>query len=94
MLNPGSNAVAGESPSGRAAPGGAAIEDVPTVVDPLEDPDPGGLAGDPGPDQERLAAERKAVVDRAEAEWQAAEEAAPPGGPVPAEEVVEQYVEE
>jgi hypothetical protein len=60
----------------------------------MEDPDPGGLAADPGADPERLAAERQAVVDRAEAEWQAAEQAAPPGGPLPAEEVVEQYVEE
>jgi hypothetical protein len=33
-------------------------------------------------------------VDRTEAEWRAAEEAATPGAPVPAEEVVEQYVEE
>jgi len=33
-------------------------------------------------------------VARAQAEWKAAEEAAPPGGPIPAEEIVEQYVEE
>lgn len=83
MLNPGSNAVANE-----------AAADVPTLVEPLEDPGPGGLASDPGPDPERLAAERQAVVNRAEAEWQAAEEAAPPGAPRPAEEIVEQYVEE
>jgi hypothetical protein len=82
MLNPGSNGIAGE-----------AAAEVPTVVEPLEDPDP-RPAPDPGPDPERLAAERQAVVDRAAAEWQAAEEAAPPGGPVPAEEVIEQYVEE
>jgi uncharacterized protein DUF6458 len=82
MLNPGSNQVARE-------PG----EEVPTIVEPLRDPDP-GPASDPGPDQERLAAERQAVVNRAEAEWQAAEEAALPGGPRPDEEVIEQYVEE
>jgi len=43
---------------------------------------------------ERLAREREAVVERTKAEWEAAEEAARPGDPVPAEEVVEQYVEE
>jgi uncharacterized protein DUF6458 len=82
MLNPGANGVAEEVPE--------AHPDIPTVVEPLADPDPDGLGADP----ERLAAERQAVVDRAEAEWRAAEEAAPPGGPRPAEEVVEQYVEE
>ena len=86
MLNPGANGVAEEVPE--------AHPDIPTVVEPLADPDPEGLAADPGPDPERLAAERQAVVDRAEAEWKAAEETAPPGGPLPAEEVVEQYVEE
>ena len=89
MLNTGSNGLAEEAAAG---------PDVPTVVEPLADPDPGGFgtdASDPGPaDPERLATERQAVVDRAEADWAAAEEAAPPGGPVPAEEVVEQYVEE
>jgi Domain of unknown function (DUF6458) len=88
MLNTGSNGLAEEAAAG---------PDVPTVVEPLADPDPDGFgadASDPGPDPERLAAERQAVVDRAEADWAAAEEAAPPGGPVPAEEVVEQYVEE
>ena len=86
MLNPSANGIAEEVPE--------AQPDVPTVVEPLGDPDPEGMAADPGPDPERLAAERQALVDRAEAEWQAAEKAAPPGGPVPAEEVVEQYVEE
>ena len=43
---------------------------------------------------ERLAREREAVVERTKAEWEAAEEAAHPGDPLPAEEVVEQYVEE
>ena len=87
MLNPGANGIA-ETAAPEAPP------DVPTVVVPLEDPDPEGLAADPGPDPERLAAEREAVVERTQAEWEAAEKAARPGGPVPAEEVVEQYVEE
>jgi hypothetical protein len=86
MLNSGANGIAEEVPE--------AQPDVPTVVEPLEDPEPDSLAADPGPDPDRLAAERQAVVDRAEAEWQAAEQAAPPGGPLPAEEIVEQYVEE
>jgi hypothetical protein len=86
MLNPGANGIAEEVPE--------AQPDIPTVVEPLGDPDPEGLAADPGPDPVRLAAERQAVVDRTEAEWRAAEEAATPGAPVPAEEVVEQYVEE
>ena len=86
MLNPGGDGIAEEVPE--------AQPDVPTVVEPIEDPDPEGVAADPGADPERRAAERQAVVDRAEAEWQAAEQAAPPGGPLPAEEVVEQYVEE
>lgn len=94
MLNTGSNGVVDGGPVGGPAPGAAAAEDVPTVVGPYEDPDPTGLADDPEPDPERLAAERQAIVDRAQAEWAAAEEAAGPGGPFPAEEVVEQYVEE
>ncbi len=88
MLNPGADGVAEEA---------AASPDMPTVVEPLEDPAPDGFAApaaDPGPDPERLAAERQAVVDQAEADWAAAEAAASPGGPLPAEEVVEQYVEE
>jgi Domain of unknown function (DUF6458) len=90
MLNTGANGVADEVAAGSAHVGA----DTPTVAGPLEDPDPDGLAADPGPDPERLAAERQAVVDRTRAEWAAAEEAAPPGAPLPAEEVVEQYVEE
>jgi uncharacterized protein DUF6458 len=86
MLNSGANGVAEDVPE--------VHPDVPTVVEPLEDPDPEGLAADPGPDQERLAAEREAVVERAQAEWEAAEKAARPGDPVPTEEIVEQYVEE
>jgi len=89
MLNPGGNAVAGE-----VVP--EAPPDEPTVVgQPLEDPDPAGPAADPGPDAERLAAERQVAVDRAKADWKAAEEeSARRGAPPPAEEVVEQYVEE
>lgn len=86
MINPGANGIAEDVPGAKP--------DVPTVVEPLEDPEPGGLASDPGPDPERLAAEREAVVERTEAEWRAAEAAARPGDPVPAEEIVEQYVEE
>jgi hypothetical protein len=95
MLNPGSNAVVTGTPESDVAAGGAAAaEDVPTVVGPHENPDLTGMGDDPGPDPERLAAEREAVVERAQAEWQAAEAAARPGDPVPTEEVVEQYVEE
>jgi hypothetical protein len=96
MLNTGSNGVVDDAPQGADAPvGGAAVAgDVPTVVGPHEDPDRAGLGDDPGPDPERLAAEREAVVERAQAEWEAAEAAARPGDPVPTEEVVEQYVEE
>src|SRR5579859_3364682 len=96
MLNPGSGAVVGDIPEGGSVVGGtAAAEDVPTVVAPFESPDPAGMAGDPGPaDPERLAAERDRVVQRTQAEWEAAESAARPGDPVPTEEVVEQYVEE
>src|SRR5690242_5906207 len=95
MLNTGSNGVVDDAPEGAGAPmGGAAVaEDVPTVLGP-QDPDPAGLGDDPGPDAERLAADREAVVQRAQVEWKAAEAAARPGDPVPAEEVVEQYVEE
>jgi uncharacterized protein DUF6458 len=101
MLNTGSNGVVDDAPEGAGSPvggapmGGTAVaEDVPTVVGPYEDPDPAGLGDGPGPDPERLAADREAVVERAQAEWKAAEAAARPGDPVPAEEVVEQYVEE
>ena len=85
MLNPASNAVAGEVIPGLG-------DDVPTI----------GRFEEPGPDDapvneheaERLAREREAVVERTKAEWEAAEEAARPGDPLPSEEVVEQYVEE
>jgi Domain of unknown function (DUF6458) len=96
MLNSGSNGIVDDAPEGAGTPvgGAAATEDMPTVVSPHEDPNPAGLGDDPGPDQERLAADREAVVERAQAEWDAAEKAARPGDPVPTEEVVEQYVEE
>jgi hypothetical protein len=95
MLNTGSNGSVDDSPGGGAPLGGtAAAGDAPTVVGSYEDPDPTGQGDDPGPDPERLAAEREAVVERAQAEWAAAENAARPGDPVPAEEIVEQYVEE
>jgi len=98
MLNTGSNGVVDDSPEGGAALGAAAAaaaaEDGPTVVGSYEDPDPTGLGDHPGPYPDRLATEREAAVERAQAEWDAAEKAARPGDPVPAEEVVEQYVEE
>ena len=58
--------------------------------------DPAGVRH---PDAERRAAERAeaeyATAERAVAEWEAAEKAASAtGGPLPAEEVVEEYVEE
>jgi hypothetical protein len=95
MLNPASTGVASDAAGSGAPMGGTvAAEDVPTVVGPYEDPDLAGLTDDPGTGPGRLAADREAVVERAQAEWEAAEKAAGPGDPVPAEEVVEQYVEE
>ena len=92
MLNTGGNGVVDDAAEGGGAPvGGAAVaEDSPTGVGSYGEPD----ADDPEPDPERLAAEREAVVERAQTEWEAAEAAARPGDPVPAEEIVEQYVEE
>jgi hypothetical protein len=92
MLNPGSSVVVGEPGPGDA---GRTRDDIP-VVESIRDPGPGMVSEDPGPDPERLAAERQAVMDRAAAEWGAAERAAAedPAAPRPAEEVVEQYVEE
>ena len=86
MLNPGSNGIAGEvvPESGN---------DVPTAAGPFEEPGTGDAPVDQH-EAERLAREREAVVERTKAEWEAAEEAAHPGDPLPAEEVVEQYVEE
>jgi len=86
MLNPGSNGIAGEvvPESGN---------DVPTAAGPFEEPGTSDAPVDEH-EAERLAREREAVVERTKAEWEAAEEAAHPGDPLPAEEVVEQYVEE
>jgi len=95
MLNPGGNGVVSDDAAEGSAPmGGTVAEDVPTVVGQYGDPDPAGLIDDPGTGPGRLAADREAVVERAQAEWEAAEKAARPGDPVPTEEVVEQYVEE
>ena len=94
MLNPGSNGVVSDAPEGSYVAGGAATEDGPAVVGTFEGSDTAGLEDDPDPDPERLAAEREKVVERTQAEWEAAERAARPGDPVPTEEVVEQYVEE
>jgi len=86
MLNPGSNAVAGE-----VIPDSGS--DMPTAAGPLGERGPDDASVDEH-EAERLARERETVVERTKAEWEAAEEAARPGDPVPAEEVVEQYVEE
>jgi len=65
----------------------------PTVVEPPADP-----ARVLHPDAEQRAAERAAAeqraTERAMADWAAAEQAARPGQPRPAEEVIEEYVEE
>ena len=86
MLNPGSNAVAGE-----VVPDSGG--DIPAATGPLDEQGPGDAPVDEQ-EAEPLAREREAVVERTKAEWEAAEEAARPGDPVPTEEVVEQYVEE
>src|SRR5215469_6648014 len=86
MLNPGSTTVADE-----VVPDSGS--DIPTTAGPLDEQGPDDAPVDEQ-EAERLAREREAVVERAKAEWEAAEEAARPGEPVPAEEVVEQYVEE
>ena len=86
MLNPGSNGIASEVVP---EPG----NEVPTAAGAFEEPGTGDAPVDERK-AERLAREREAVVERTKAEWEAAEEAAHPGDPLPTEEVVEQYVEE
>ena len=85
MLTPAGNAVAGE-----VIPDSGS--DIPTAAAPADEHGHDAPADEQ--EAERLAREREAVVERTKAEWEAAEEAARPGDPVPAEEVVEQYVEE
>ena len=74
-------------------PAPASAADPPTLVDPAADP-----ARVVHPDAERRAAEQAAAnweaAERAVADWEAAEQATPPGHPRPAEQVVEEYVEE
>ena len=74
-------------------PAPAPATDPPTLVDPPADP-----ARVVHPDAERRAAEQAAAnweaAERAVADWEAAERATPPGHPRPAEQVVEEYVEE
>jgi hypothetical protein len=77
---------------------GPAASDPPTVVDPpVADPPKGGVRVI-HPDAEQRAAEQAATnweaADRAVADWKATEQATPPGQPRPAEEVIEEYVEE
>lgn len=97
ILNPAAT-VAGE-PAGTAASGTGASGTAPTASEPPARPDlPSDEAGAARPDGGQPDAERPsaewAVTERAVADWQAAEEAAAPGEPRPAEEVVEEYVEE
>ena len=89
MLNPGTTTgttVVADSDSPTAS-------DLPRVV---EQPDGGVRVVHP--DAEERAAEHAAAsweaVERAAADWEATERATPPGRPRPAEEVVEEYVEE
>ena len=86
MLNPGADGLAEEVPGARP--------DIPTVVEPLRRPGPGRVCRGPG--ARPGAAGRRAAGGRGphRGRMAAAEQAAPPGGPLPAEEVVEQYVEE
>jgi len=77
-----------------AAPGAtAASAGPPTIVAPTDDP-----ARVVHPDAERRAAERaaaeQAAAERAVADWEAAEQATGPGQPRPAEQVIEEYIEE
>jgi hypothetical protein len=77
---------------------GEVTSDPPIIVEPAAGP----AAGDPArvmhPDAEQRAAERAAAdwatAERAVADWEAAEQDTPPGHPRPAEEVVEEYIEE
>ena len=74
-------------------PAPAPATDSPTLVDPPADP-----ARVVHPDAERRAAEQAAAnweaAERAVGDWEAAEQATPPGHPRPAEQIVEEYVEE
>jgi hypothetical protein len=95
MLNPGSTAGATvvADASARGASEAPPAGDAPTIVDPPE----GGGVGAVDPDAQRRPAGQAAdwaAAKRAVAEWEAAEDAAAAGGPRPAEEVIEEYVEE
>jgi len=89
MLNPGTTTGA----TVVADSGSPTASDLPRVV---EQPDGGVRVVHP--DAEQRAAEQAAAsweaVERAAADWEATERATPPGQPRPAEEVVEEYVEE
>jgi hypothetical protein len=90
MLNPGTG---GNGTTVVADAEKASSGEPPTIVDPPQD----GVRII-HPDAERRAAERAATdwaaAERAVAEWEDAEQAAAPGDPRPAEEVVEEFVEE
>jgi hypothetical protein len=74
-------------------PAPATAGDPPTLADPPADP-----ARVVHPDAEQRAAEQAAAnweaAERAVGDWEAAEQATPPGHPRPAEQIVEEYVEE
>jgi hypothetical protein len=81
MLNPGSTAAADDGQPASGEP--------PTLMDP-----PQGDIGEVPPEPGHQEAVGWAAAERAMAEWETAEETAAPGEPRPAEEVVEEYVEE
>jgi hypothetical protein len=74
-------------------PAPAASVGPPTIVEPIDDP-----ARVVHPDAEQRAAERaaaeQAAAERAVADWEAAEQATGPSQPRPAEQVIEEYIEE
>src|SRR5262249_33385638 len=92
-LNPGPVIRGTTVPDAGPGPRDDAGADPPTVVEPPADP-----ARVLHPDAEQRAAERAAAEQRATeqamADWAVAEQAAQPGQPGPAEEVIEEYVEE
>jgi len=75
-----------------------ATSDPPTIVDPPDADPPKGGVRVIHPDAERRAAEQAAAnweaAERAVAGWEAREQATRHGEPRPAEEVIEEYVEE
>jgi hypothetical protein len=85
MLNPG----AAVTPDDMPEVGERVVGEPPTVMDPPE----AGFTAEP-PDAGMAEPSDWEAAERAVAEWEAAEESAAPGDPRPAEEVVEEYIEE